>query len=310
MTELSNQLKPVLEWLERETGLVLSGNREQAAVMGIERVMESVNIRGPFDFLKRLKSDKLVRRMVISQLTVGETYFFRDAGQFEFIKREIIPAWRREPEQRTVWSAGCSSGEEAYSLAILFHEQGLGHRVDVIGSDISEEALDMARRAVYRNWSLRGLRADSLGRFVRTVGNEHVLSDDIKQRVRFFQLNLADGKYPSAGAGVTDLDLIVCRNVLIYLNSEVIKNVIVRMYDSLRPGGWLILGATDPQVADLAPWTIKSNVNGVFYQRPYEASGHAGSGRMVTRLVSEEPVLSARSLADASGYHATPRGTR
>lgn len=268
MPQSSHNLKPVLDWLERDTGLSLSDNREAVTLLGIERVMESVGIQGPFEFLGQLKVDRQLHKRLISQLTVGETYFFRDAGQFEFIKQHIIPSWRQSTQRRSVWSAGCSSGEEPYSLAIMFEEQGFGRRVDLFATDISEEALEMARRGVYRNWSLRGLTPESLGRFVETTGNEHRITDDIKARVRFSSLNLAQLEYPSVGRGLAELDLILCRNVLIYFRADVIKNVIAHMFESLAPGGWLILGATDPQVGSYAAWSVKSTTGGVFYRRP------------------------------------------
>jgi chemotaxis protein methyltransferase CheR len=256
------------------TGLALSSGIPDAETR-IRRAMTRAHVAGASQYLQRLESRSVPLDTLIDELTIGETYFFRDPQHFDFIRHEVCPdVLRRRGRAHAIriWSAGCATGEEAYSLAIALDEAGVaGH---VLATDLSPAALRAARRATYRPWALRGVDAGLVRRYFHRHGDAWTLDDRCRRHVTFARHNLARGRCPDEAAGIADLDLILCRNVLIYMNRESIRVVAQGMADSLAAGGWLIAGPSDPPLNDLAPLTAVIADGGVFYQRR-ESTGPA-----------------------------------
>ncbi len=261
----------VIRLLGERTGLTFPPQRHDSAEQGIRRAMNRAGIADLSQYPTVLESDSEALDDLIVELTVGETYFFREPAQFAFIRREVLPdLWRRRGAEHGVraWSAACASGEEAYSLAILCVEAGLAAQAYILASDISREALAKAHRAIYSNWSLRGEGAASAGPYLSKRGNLYALDDRIRRAVTFEYLNLSLDVYPSFATGTWGMDLILCRNVLIYFDRETVRKVARRLYESLAPGGWLLTASSDPPLGEDAPYdTVVTDV-GVFYRRP------------------------------------------
>jgi chemotaxis protein methyltransferase CheR len=260
----------VAHLLGSRTGLSFPVNRSGNAEAGIQRAMAKAGISDIAEYRERLQSGRLPADDLIAELTVGETYFFREPAQFEFIRKEALPEIRRlqHPDHvLRVWSAGCASGEEAYSLAILLEEEGLAGRARILGTDISRAALAKAREAVYSSWSLRGVEETRTGRYFRRQGDRFMLVDRIRERVAFEYLSLAFDAYPSFVTATWGMDLILCRNVFIYLEPDAIRNVARRLLDSLADGGWLITGPSDPLLVDELPLETVLTGAGVCYRR-------------------------------------------
>lgn len=257
------------------TGLVFASNRRDDAEAGIRRAMSKAALSDVGQYLALLEQGAAALDALIAELTVGETYFLREAAHFEFIRREVLPDLlkRRGPAHvLRVWSAGCASGEEAYSLAIVLDEAGVLQRAQVLGSDISRPALARAQEASYGPWSLRGVDDGIVRRYFLHVGGRQVLDQRIKKAVSFHYLNLAQDVYPSLASGTWGMDVILCRNVLIYFDRETVKHVAERLFRSLAPGGWLIAGPSDPPLSELAPFETVVTRDGVFYRHGRE--GH------------------------------------
>jgi chemotaxis protein methyltransferase CheR len=214
----------------------------------------------------------------VSELTVGETYFFREPNHFDFLRRRALPgllALRGRGHVFRVWSAGCASGEEAYSLGILFQEQLPGGALHLVGTDISRIALGKAERARYNAWSLRNAKSHWIDLyFERCPNNQFELAPRIRKLAQFQYLNLALDEYPSFFTGIWGNDIIFCRNVLIYLDRDTVRAVARRLFESLGDGGWLITGPSDPPLGDYAPYETVLSDEGVFYRR-----GHGASAR-------------------------------
>jgi chemotaxis protein methyltransferase CheR len=176
------------------------------------------------------------------ELTVGETYFFRHLDQLRAYS-EVALAERqlagRGSRPLKVLSAGASSGEEAYSLAILASERGFeaGRSIEVEGIDLNPRAVERAQRGRYTAWSLRETTEDVRRRWFRQVGREYEVAANVKAAVRFRQGNLATTEYPA-----NELDVIFCRNVLMYFSPEKMRDVVARLTLGLAPGGYLFLG--------------------------------------------------------------------
>ncbi len=206
-------------------------------------------------------------------LTTGESYFFRDAGQFTLLRNHILPQIINRNRQRRslrIWSAGCSTGEEPYSLAILVAEllpEYKNWAVFLLGTDINPAAVATARRGIYSLWSLRGVPQDIKTRYFRPCPQGWELDARIRALAHFRQGNLFRDTFPSTSLGIHDLDLIVCRNVFIYFDREAVSAVLGKFSQSLNEHGYLLTGHTE--VYGLPPGDLHARrfPDSLIYQR-------------------------------------------
>lgn len=264
----------VAELLTRRTGLTFPASRRRALADSISQgLMRAGSLE---TYLGCLDAEGPAFDHLVAEVTIGETYFFRDPEQLATIRERILSRLRLAPSNRPVriWSAGCASGEEPYTLAMLALESGLGDRVHILATDVSRAALARARRARYTRWSLRSTPEDSRSRYFREVDGEFEVVEQVRELVEFRYLNLATDSYPSLCHGIWGMDLILCRNVLIYLDQATIRRVAARLLASLDQDGWLVLGASDPPLADSVPCEAVITESGLLYRRPRRASGH------------------------------------
>jgi chemotaxis protein methyltransferase CheR len=229
---------------------------------------------------------------IFTGLTNNETYFFRDAGQMALLSERILPDLiRRNAGTRSLrlWSAGCSTGEEPYSLAILIDEllpDRKGWDVRILGTDLSEEALAKARRAVYGPWSFRATSearrkayfemrlptTEPRGFGMRPAppaSGERLftLAPRIRDAVTLQPGNLASDAFPSLSSGIHDMDLILCRNVFIYFGREAVASVLEKFARSLRPEGFLLTGHAELQVPLPRELQTRNFPQTIIYQR-------------------------------------------
>lgn len=256
--------------LRRRAGLVFQTLRRPTVEAAAVRVMRRIGVAKPDTFVTLTAQDGAVFDDLMAEVTIGETYFFRESGHFDLLRGEILPGFRRmhgDERPFRAWSAGCSTGEEPYSLAIVLREAGLPF--DVVGTDVSRARLAAARRGEYRRWSFRGVPETTIERyFRRTAEDTFVLSPDVRRDVDFRYLNLKSDCYPSMPSGVWGMDFIFCRNVLIYFDRDTIAYVAASMMATLAEGGWIILGATDPPLNEYVACTVVQTQSGLAYRRP------------------------------------------
>jgi len=180
-------------------------------------------------------------------LTTSETYFFREDYQLRAFQEEVLPALAEQARSRrrlTIWSAGCSTGEEAYTIAMLIHEANLGSgwEVRVFGSDISKRCIAVARRGVYGPSSFRTTSKDKRrAYFIERADGSHV-AERIRTMCHFGQMNLLE---PDKARLIGRVDAIFCRNVLIYFDPHARRSVIDLFHERLYPGGVLLLGHSE-----------------------------------------------------------------
>jgi chemotaxis protein methyltransferase CheR len=275
MTPPLPPLDDVVAHIARHTGLS-TASRRAGLEDSIRRAMARAGVSDPTAYLDLLGHDTGALDDLLEGLTVGETYFFREPGQFAFLRHTVLPEFRRRGRRPRAWSAGCATGEEAYSLAILFEQEGLGDAGAILATDLCRSALERARRGVYRPWSLRGEAAALAQPYLEAAGKCLRVSAAVRRLVTFRPLNLALDDYPSVSTGTAALDLILCRNVLIYFDAETVRRVAARLRAALVPGGWLLTASSDPPLAELAPFAAVVTPHGVVYRRP--ASDSAGPG--------------------------------
>jgi len=268
------EIRALRAFVLARTGLNFPESRLRDLEDGLHRAMLNAGSVDFEHFVGLLDTDQRVFDTLIGDITVAETYFFREPAQFQVLRQLVLPDLRngRAPGDRLrVWSAGCATGEEPYSLAILLEQEGLAGQASILATDISRAALARARDASYGSWSLRNSIGDGVMRCFDRRGDRFVLQERFHSRVEFRYLNLASSAYPAPKNGVADIDLILCRNVLIYFDAETVQRVARQLFESLRQGGWLITGPSDPPLWDFAPYRTIVTAAGVFYQRSEKA---------------------------------------
>jgi chemotaxis protein methyltransferase CheR len=257
-------------------GLEFRGPRRHAPGQAIGRASRAAGTRSEEHFLgrlERLPDESPEWRALASELTVSETYFFREKPCLDVLEQRILPAIVAERRalgnlDLRLWSAGCSTGEEAYSLAILL-DRLLPDRADwkltILATDVDVDALEKARGGVYGMWSFRTMPRRIRDRYFRPSGQRFELEARIKELVTFAPLNLATHTYPSVATNTTVFDVILCRNVLMYFTREVQQDVLGRLERALVPGGWLALGFTETSVVPPGSLVATDLSPGVFF---------------------------------------------
>lgn len=214
----------------------------------------------------------------IDLLTTNETYFFREDFQLRTFVNEILPELRARKEKAKdrrlrIWSAGCSSGEEPYTLAMLLHDQpGLSDwQVEIVGTDISQRVLQMARKGVYGSASFRCTDSSYLKRFFSEIDGKYKIDDRIKRMVTVSHLNLLD---TSRVAMLGMMDVVFCRNVIIYFDQQAKKRVVDSFYQRLHPEGFLLLGHSESLMNLSTSYTLRHFTDDMVYQKPSLARIH------------------------------------
>ncbi|HEY2804469.1 MAG TPA: protein-glutamate O-methyltransferase CheR [Gemmatimonadales bacterium] len=282
------------EAIRRLTGLVFPESRRPALWRAIDNGMRRAATTNLEDYLERLPAQTDLLDALAAEVTVGESYFFRDTAQLAHLADEILtPLTVHRPDRPLrIWSAGCATGEEPYSLAIAMWQCGLLSRAHILGTDLSRAALAQARRARYRRWSLRGVAPEIIGRCFLESHDSFELRGDIQGAVDFRYLNLAEDTYPSLASGVWGMDVIICRNVLIYFDLDTVTRVVTHLLDSLGEDGWLVLGASDPLIADRVRCETEVTPAGLVYRR-------AGA-KAATPITPTLPITAPKSASSAT----------
>jgi chemotaxis protein methyltransferase CheR len=235
--------------IQGESGIRLADVKKALLTGRLSRRLRELGLTSFREYLRRVEADEPERVRMLDLITTNETRFFRESKQFELLDSEILPRWAAEasegkrPRRIRVWSAGCSTGEEPYSLAMLF----LSHfprdwDMEILATDLSTRALERARAAVWPLSRSREIPPALLKTFMlRGTGPEDgkmKAGPEVRAFVRFERLNLNDASYEVQGP----FDLILCRNVLIYFDSEGKRRVIGRLLDHLAPAGFFFVG--------------------------------------------------------------------
>lgn len=211
--------------------------------------------------------------------TCGETFFFRDHGQIDLLRLRLLPeliAQHHNDKTLRLWSAGCASGEEVYSLAMLVDmllPKRDGWNILILGTDIDSKAIARAQRGRYGQWSFRMVPAELQQRYFHLEGKEWVLDERIRRMVTFRVSNLVGEPFPDSaseldsGSERHDMDLILCRNVFIYFNPAAVYSVAAKFAATLREGGYLLTAHTELIGYPVRELESRLFVEGVVYQR-------------------------------------------
>ncbi|HEY6101471.1 MAG TPA: protein-glutamate O-methyltransferase CheR [Anaeromyxobacter sp.] len=210
----------------------------------------------------------------VDLLTTNETYFYREPLQLDAFAREILPACAQAlagQRRLRILSAGCSTGEEAYTLAVMVRDARLfeGWDVEIVGADISRRCLASARAGAYGEHAFRNPEASPMRRWFRLRGGKWVIDDAIKRMVRFTRENLLDA---GALSSVSRVDVLFCRNVMIYFDLPARRRVLRKFHEALREGGWLLLGHSESLLNVTADFEIVHLRSDLVYRKPFRAA--------------------------------------
>ncbi len=253
---VESEYQAVREFIARKTGLIFQENKREDLQSVLQQRLVSLRrfsgLGAYLGFLEREEDGGRELRDLVSRITVGETYFFRNIGQFRALRDQILPDLikrrRGKNQYLRIWSAGCSTGEEPYSLAILLWEllPDIGDwDIHLLGTDLNEDALSAAREGIYRTWSFREVDDRYRHQYFTPEGESSRIRPEVRSIVTLRYLNLADDLYPSQATGTDDLDLILCRNVMIYFSTGICREITRRFFDCLIDRGSLMVGHSE-----------------------------------------------------------------
>ncbi len=263
--------------MEDRFGLTFPEKRRMELEIGVRRAFAAStcsDINSYFDILGDMVNGQLELERLVNNLTIGETHFFRDAGQIDALANHVLPEIierKRAARALRIWSAGCASGEEPYSIAMLLLDlipDINNWTVTILGTDINTNHLDRAQRALYGEWAFREVRAKQYRpRYFKQRGNQYELNPEIRRMVTFSQLNLAEDNYPSYETNTMYMDLVLCRNVTIYFPEVVTRMVVDRFYNTLLDGGWLVIGHSEHSLSIYQRFSSRNFPDAILYQR-------------------------------------------
>lgn len=234
--------------LESKSGILLGDNKQYLVTSRLSNFIQDNGIDSFTSLLGEIvrPSGNQLLQKVIDQMTTNETLWYRDSYPFEYAKVSIFPQLVKKGRFR-IWSAACSSGQEPYSLAMLLNEHFPSASTELIATDLSSKVLAQAKQGLYQEIELkRGLPQDKLNRYFDKVEDARwQINNTIRRTIRFQSLNLLNSNW-----GLGKFDVIFCRNVLIYFSQENKTKVLNGLIDSLNPGGYLFLGASESLTKD------------------------------------------------------------
>ncbi|MDP2861974.1 MAG: protein-glutamate O-methyltransferase CheR [Desulfobacterales bacterium] len=276
---IPNALLPGLsEYLTAEIGLHFSNRNRNELHQKMTAAMKDFGFEDVGEFIEWLLSSSPTQKQIeilASHLTVGETYFFREKRAFEILEQSVLPglidARRRTGKRLRLWSAGCSTGEEPYSIAILLNKLIPDLRdwnITILATDINTAALRKADEGIYSDWSFRDAPPFFKDKyFERVNGNRYLLLSDIRKMVTFSYLNLSQDVYPALQTNTNAMDVIFCRNVLMYFTSEHVKRAAERFYRTLVDGGCLIVSPVETSQIHYASFATVRIQDSTFYKK-------------------------------------------
>ncbi|MDA3943372.1 MAG: hypothetical protein PF694_07515 [Bacteroidetes bacterium] len=259
-------------------GLNFTENQDSSLIKNLQNAATELGLSSDLSAIKSWLSKKSFTpeesNSLAKHLTIGETYFFREKAALKLFAEKIIPELinksLREGKPIKIWSAGCSSGEEPYSLAILLKEANLNQKnlnISILATDLNVNALNKASKGIYSAWSFRETTAEIKAKYFTQQNKHYLINKEIQDMVDFRQLNLATADFPSAKNHTDQIDVIFCRNVLMYFWPETAKTIAAKFYQALNPYGWLITSQVELIDEYFSVFCRENYANGIFYQK-------------------------------------------
>lgn len=243
------------------TTIDLNAYKEKQMKRRIDTLIEKHKVEGYDKYVALLKSDRDAFEEFVSYLTINVSEFYRNPEQWELMDKEIIPELiSKFGKNLKIWSAACSTGDEPYSLVMALSRHIPLNQIKIFATDIDKQILEKAKLGLYNAKSIENVPDDFKKKYFTEIGGSYKISDEIKSRVEFKQHNLLKDPYP------TNLDMIVCRNVLIYFTEEAKDEVFKKYCEVLKSKGILFIGSTE-QIVDYKEIGYLRK-NSFYYEKP------------------------------------------
>lgn len=277
-----NQLERCCNLIATQTGIIIRVDEKNALHEYMHAKLSSTSFSNMDAFCRFMESDspesRLEWKKLISCITIGESYFFRDKGQFSLLENKIFPELlelKKREHCLSVWSAGCSTGEEPYSIAILL-DRLIGNdkswKINIIGTDINEDSIKKAGHGRFGKWSFRRIDQEIKDNYFKDINDQWEIIPSIRNMVVFRTMNLNKDKFPDHGTDLNNLDLIICRNLFIYFSRPAVSDVLKKLTGTLSQGGYLMTGhgeLHDQNLGSLVPIIFPESV---IYRKDFRPS--------------------------------------
>ncbi len=274
--EKAKQVLPKIDFdkfrqrIESLTGIYIDDSKQNSLKISLDTRMNIMGIKDYDAYYSLITTNAIGKKEfneLLNLILIKETFFFRDDRQLKVLTENILPALieRKKDKEIKIWSAGCATGEEPYSIAMALMESHLPDdiNVSIYATDISGVALNRAKEGIYNKSRMRAIDKEMLNKYFTLRDGQYLLHDQVKRRVRFETVNLIEPCIPMGGESI---DIIICKNVLIYFRTETVKTIIRKFYNMLTDGGYLFVGHSE------SLWQISDDfdleeVSGVFVYR-------------------------------------------
>ena len=280
--ETNPTVEALLDYLRQNHGFDFTGYKRSSLMRRLEQRMQTIAISSYSDYFEYLKVHPQEFNALFNTIDINVTSFFRDAPVWDYVSAQIIPqiiAGKSLSEPIRVWSAGCASGEETYTLAIILtHALGVEQfreRVQIYATDVDKEALNQARLGSYSSREVVSIPTTLLEQYFEQVAQRYVFRKDLRRSIIFYRHNLIQD------APMSEIDLLVCRNVLIYFNTEAQTRALVRFHFGLKNSGFLLLGKAEMLPTHTNLFTPVEPGQRVFSKIP---KGHLNQRLLLTAL--------------------------
>ncbi|MGE5477442.1 MAG: CheR family methyltransferase [Bacteroidales bacterium] len=273
------------------TGMAFYADKDDDLARIVAARMEATGLPSCARYLDLIADTVLGRNemdALVAELTIGETYFFRHKEQFDALRDIILPdvlARNADTRRLRIWSAGCATGPEPYSVAILlkreFASRIAGWHVSIIGTDINQKFLARARDGRYDEWAFRATPDDVRRDCFERVGKQWQIRPEYKNCVSFQYHNLIRNRFPSLLDNLAGLDVIICRNVVIYFSRDTVAGLVPCFHETLVEGGWLVMGHAEPNIELFRDFRTVNTPGAVLYQRREHGGGEVEPPQVV-----------------------------
>ncbi len=277
------EFRMIRDFILEKSGIYFAENKMYLVKNRLVKRMAELQMKSVRDYFYHVKYDTSLREFnhLMDLVTTNETSFFRNEPQLLSFSDEVLPLLINEKSKERgiktikIWSAGCSTGEEPYTLAIIILERLrslAGWNVEIISNDISEQVLQKARQGEYTGITLRNLKPELLERYFTKVGEMYRVNPDVKALVKFSHMNLND---PRKISMVGAMDTVFCRNVMIYFTEEVKRQLVRGFYNALKPGGYFYIGHSETLHGISKAFKLVYFKNALVYQKEAGAADSA-----------------------------------
>ncbi len=291
------EFEMIRDFIHEKSGIFFTENKMYLVKNRLLKRMEDLSIKTFRDYFYHIKYDTSMRefQQLMNLITTNETSFFRNEPQLLSFAEEVLPLIIEEkqksgvPKKIKIWSAGCSTGEEPYTLAMIILDKFAtmsGWQAEIIANDISEEVLQKARRGEYSGITLRNIDNRVLNKYFKKNGDTYQVKPEVKSLVKFSLINLSDQRMMSM---YKNFDVIFCRNVMIYFSDEVKRQIVRSFYNALEPGGYFYIGHSESLHGISKAFKLVYFKNALVYHKEKLGAASSATARPGTSATASRP---------------------